>query len=364
MPAYFLYEGRMNFNFSCIKHLQFYLTIMLCTLLSACQKPASEIKTDSQEQPQAEKVVPDLNHICQHLKSEMQQMSNQRTTFALEQINQEIRLCLPLVSHEEQKVLMRLSDQMYQQFLQIDRTAVQQEAFDLYAFDQSQFPTIQQSHFEKLHIRDQYLLRHKGQAYIELDTENPYQINYKRNVQYLAKVFAPYFPEDEQIFIQELADQNLVPAFQKNTLLISSHEILDRALMWEDYLQRFPNSPYRKDAQYLLNVYSSLFFIGLSDSPVSINFDGKLDISPNTLSEIEQLATMKNSRLADQARKFLKYIELSSSERGIKTSDESSLSDSTLQVSGKENIAQALNLNLYDFSHSQKRDCFTDAICR
>ena len=251
------------------------LISMMCGVLSACHQPLpEENRLEQRQQTEISNVTPDLNLICQKLQKEMQQMSAQRTTFALQQINQDIRLCLPLMPFSEQKQLMQLADHMYAQFLKIDRSVEQQAAFDLYAHDQSQFPTIQQSQFEQLHIRDQYLLRHKGQAYIDLVDTHKHKATYQRNAQYLAKVFAPYFPESEKQFMQELAEQNQQPAFKKNTVLISPDEISRRAQFWESYLKKFPQSSYKHDAQYLRDVYSSLLFLGLEDWPVSVDFEG------------------------------------------------------------------------------------------
>lgn len=348
----------MNVNAQSYKAYTALFVAMMFSLLSACQKPIpEEVRVEKHHQDELQNVTPDLNLICKKLKNEMKQMSAQRTTFALQQINQDIRLCLPLMPLPEQKQLMQLSDQMYQQFLKIERTSEQQDAFDLYAHDQSQIPTIQQSHFEKLHIRDQYLLRHKGQAYIDLvDTANN-KATYQRNAQYLAKVFAPYFPDSEKVFMQTLATQNQQPAFKQQNVLISSQEISQRALFWEDYLKKFPQSSHRRDAQYLLDTYTHLLFLGLKDSPVSLHFDGRLDIQATSLREIEHLAEQKNSRLADQARLFLKFIEMDSSQRHAMNTFSKS------DTKPINELQHYLNLKSIDFSKASLRDCFSDAIC-
>ena len=337
--------------------------VMMGIMLSACYTPVPEEKrVEQQKQDEIKNVSPDLNLICERLQREMQRMSPQRTTFALQQINQDIRLCLPLMPFSEQKKLMQLADQMYAQFLKIDRTPEQQAAFDLYAHDQSQFPTIQQSQFEQLHIRDQYLLRHKGQAYIDLVDTTDHTTSYQRNAQYLAKVFAPYFPDSEKEFMQELAVQNQQPAFKKNMVLITPDEVSRRAQFWENYLKKFPKSSYKYDAQYLLDVYSSLLFIGLESSPVSVYFEGNLDIQVATLSEIERLAEQKNSRLADQARLFLKFIEMDLSQR-LKTLRITENKSDT-EPNARDQLQQYLYLKAFDFSKHPTRDCFSDAICR
>ena len=330
--------------------------LLLCLTLSGCEKTVPEVEQNQQAASQVEVTAPDLNQICEDLKKEMQDISAQRTTFALEQINQNIRVCLPLISHAEQKKLMALSNQMYAQFLKIERTPEQQQAFEQYALDESQYPTIQQSRFEKLHIRDQYLLRHKGQAYIELDTNNPNHMHYKRNSQYLARVFAPYFPEAEKVFIQTLANQNEHSLIQEQHLSISSDEIAQRALSWEAYLKTYPKSPYRADAQYLLDVYRSLLFLGLKERPVSIQYDGPTDLPASTLTTLEQLSHDKDTDLAVQARQFLNFVNLSAEEKA-------ELFPSSPQASAQTLLMRMLNLKLYDAHLKDNRNCFQDAIC-
>lgn len=335
--------------------------VLACAMLGTCNKPIlpEEVKAEIRQQQKTSIVIPDVDEICRNLKKEMAAMSAQRTTFALEEINRDIRLCLPLISAKEQKHVMKMADQMYANFLTVERTPEQQRAFDQYAFDQSPFPTIHQSHIEQLHPRDQYLLRHKGQAYIELTDLGAGKTTYTRSSQYLAKVFAPYLPEAEKVFMIELGQQNQSATFNKNTLMISPQETLQRALFWESYLKQYPQSPFKKDAEYLLNVYSHFFFIGLPDSPVSINFESAIDIQPSTLSEIEQLAELKNSVLAEKARRFLKFIDLDYEQR-TKITSVAQLSETATEAQ----LRQYLNLKPIDLKKLQKGHCFNDAICR
>ncbi|MCG4607505.1 hypothetical protein L0O74_14355, partial [Bifidobacterium longum] len=63
-------------------------------------------------------------------------------------------------------------------------------------------------------------------------------LKYRRSPEYLAKIFAPYMPQAEQIFIENLAAQNMMPVFVEKTLMIEPHEIATRALFWEEYLNQ------------------------------------------------------------------------------------------------------------------------------
>lgn len=307
-----------------------------------------------------------LTFDCQKLPQEMQQISPQRTTFALEQINKYLGMCLPDMNLAQKKDIMVKSNQMYAQFLTINRTPDQQKAFETYVVDKAQIPNIQQTFFEKLNQRDQYLLRHQGQGYLEIVEANDGHLVYRRSPQYLANIFAPFFPEAEKVFMQELAQQNKEPLLSNNKFKISAQEITRRALFWENYLKHYPNTSYQKDASYLLKFYSTLLFIGTEIQPVSTRYEDHLDIQISNLMEIEALAKHKNSRLADQARKFLTFIAMNEEQRekdiplSAKVMDTASQSEHDLAVA---QLAQFLGLTLFPLSEIEKRNCFNDAIC-
>ena len=334
-------------------------------IIVACQKPATDIVHESKEPQMKEKPVSDLTQICQNVKKEMLAINAQRTTLAIEQVNQDIRMCLPLMKPSEQIELMHLSKQMYRQFLKIDRSSEQQQAFENYVLDQTTYPTIQQTQFEQLNIRDQYLLRHKGQAYIELVELADNKIAYRRSPQYLAKVFAPYLPASEKLFMESLAEQNTQALFKNNKLNISAEEIAKRAKFWQNYVQNYPESNYLTDAIFLKNVYSRLLFLGTEESPIAINFETPADIDVANWNVIEALTKSNDGELSVQAKKFVQFINMTAEQRQQK------IQLSTKEQNKLENIPQQLALSqINQYLHLQpidlkkaKKDCFSDAVC-
>lgn len=333
-------------------------------LLLGCQKPEPQPMPEQVQKQSRQDETVDLSLLCKNIEKNMAEINAERTTFALEQINQDLKLCLPLSTFAEQQHLLVLSNQMYSNFLAVDRTPSQQMAFEEHAFDLSQHPTIQQNHFEQLNLRDQYLLKHKGQAYIELFDAGKGLVNYRRSPEYLAKIFAPYMPRAEQVFIENLASQNMMPVFVENTLMIEPHEIVTRALFWEEYLNQYPKSSYRKDAEYLLQIYTLFLFKGMNDSPVSDTYLDKYAIQSSSMDEIEKLAQVKNSYLALQATKFLQFLQLSKPQRlkeiplQLSPKEQQSLSENQLTLKQLDQYLALQNLSL-----SKTRDCFSDAVC-
>ena len=300
----------------------------------------------------------DLNTICQNLKEDMQQINAQRTTLALKQINQQIQICLPHLNFAEQKQLMQLSDQMYQQFLAVERSPEQQKAFAYYVANQAQYPTIQQNNFEKLHSRDQYLIRHHAQAYIDLVQIDQDHALYRRHPSYLTKIFAPYLPEAESQFISELASQNLQPIWSQDHLNIPANEVVRRALYWQDYLARHKNGSYQQDARYLLNYYSRLLFEGGQDNPIPNQFDGTENIQADMLDEIKHLAQQEQGKLSQQAQAFLRFIALSPEQKQQISTEASPSNHHNAQPKVLSQLEHYLGLQ-----QLPARNCFLDAVC-
>ncbi|WP_418910436.1 hypothetical protein [Acinetobacter towneri] len=335
-----------------------------CLGLLACQNSDTPpVPEPPQVQTSASEPV-DLTQMCDNIQHNMQQIDNTRTTFALEQINQDLKVCLPLLPLAEQLKLLDLSTQMYQRFLHVERSATEQLAFEQHAFDMAQHPTIQQSHFEKFAARDQYLLKHKGQAYLELHDAGASKLAYRRSPQYLAIIFAPYMPDAEQVFIERLANDNMQSSLQDAGLTLDATDIAERALFWEDYLQRYPKSHFIADARYLAELYAMLLFKGTAQSPVSYDYVDESSIQPAVLFEVKKLAELQKSTLANQARKFIAFLQMSAEQRLNEISAQPTAQQK--REHGEQALVHAqLNqyLNLKTTLTNSKRDCFSDGIC-
>lgn len=294
----------------------------------------------------------DLSQMCDKIKHNMAQINDQRTTFALEQINQDLKVCLPLLNLAQQKELLKLSTLMYQKFLHVERTPAQQLAFEKYAFDMAQHPTIHQSHFEQLTLRDQYLLKHQGQAYVELVDTGSTQLHFRRSPEYLGRIFAPYMPDAESVFIENLSYQNIEGVMRDGALIIEPFEITRRALFWEDYIQRYPRSSYLQDAKNILAHYQTLLFIGTQTTPVSDNYTDRHSVAISTWEEIEKLSRLEKSALAQQAKKFLNFYNMTEAQR-----------ENVLGLQKGQKPEQQLTIYLGIPKISSKKDCFTDAVC-
>ena len=331
---------------------KWFLPMLCCGFFVACQPPQHTSNTETKTVDDQHKVSIDLNALCNQLSHEMQQVDAQRTLFVLQQINQNLKVCLPLMTTDEQLKLLALSQKMYQRFLSVERTPAQQQAFEQYVSAVATHPTLQQQYFEQMHSRDQYLVKHQGQGYVELVTTNDGTLTYRRCPQYLARIFAPYLPEAEQVFIQGLAEQNRKVLFSHHMIQVEPMVLAERALFWQNYLERYPQSRYISDARYLFQIYSQLLFVGTQSDKVSESYRGQESIDPEHLAAIEYLAQQPRSKLSQQATAFLKFIQ--------QDKESSSLSLDEEYQHTVEALQRELNLVSVNL---KRKNCFADALC-
>ncbi len=330
------------------------LVSVLCAItLGGCQPSEKPVLPDAPPTDSHSKVRIDLNALCENLSHEMQQVDHQRTILALQEINQDLKVCLPLMTTQQQLELLELSQQMYEKFLKVERTPAQQHAFEQYVNGAGTHPTLQQQQFAQMTVRDQYLVKHQGQAYVELITLNDGYVGYRRSPQYLARIFAPYLPEAEQSFIQALASQNSQPLFNQHSLELEPLTVAERALFWENYLTSYPHSRYKNDAQYLYRAYSQLLFTGTQHHYVSDNYYGIESINPQSLAAIQYIRQQSSAKLAHQATQFLNFIQR-----------DFSMSHNSLQEEHQA-VVTALQheLGLVPVNLNRDKNCFLDAVC-
>lgn len=205
-------------------------------------------------------------------------------------------------------------------------------------------------------------MRHLGQAYIELTDTDSSPIHYQRNPQYLAKVFAPYLPDVESIFISELAEQQAQPSMQGHDLIISPQEIANvRSLA--KISARISAKHVSNWCQNLAQYYTALLFKGSPKTPVSYDYNGAKDIDPASLTEIQQLAKLEPTELSNQARKFLVFIDLSSTQRQQLLPKQHRLDTSSATSSGvltQQQLDLYLGLKPADSTLSNKKDAWHD----
>lgn len=351
--------------------------LMSAVLLIGCNKvpepstdhqTSTKIKTDHSQQTKSIQ--------CKSIDETMSKINAQSQINDLKALNQLLKPCLKMASNQQQIQWLHASTMMYKRFLkdsEYDEKAA--KAFEDYGFsilDQEPTQTTEKHNikgdhdlFKKLAPRDQYLIRHQREAYIEMQYVGEGLFEYRRHPHYLLEVFAPYLPRDQRQFIQRMAQDNQEILFNDAAITVSWKELIARALFWEKYIQQYPKSHFISDARRLYDEYSYFVFLGLDNTPVSDEYAPNSWIDEDALKQIKALAQRQESALAAKAHKFLIFIatpiELRNAQFKMNMRDENGQLKQQNQLT-QEQLKQLLALKS-PWSDEPYRDCHTDAIC-
>lgn len=187
----------MKFQFL---NIIFLIGCITSVLVLAFSPPPAHFHDDFQQQSKIVEHQQSSYNVCENLPNQMQAIDNKRTFLALEQINNNLRLCLPLMSSSEQFKMMQLSNEMYQNFLQVTRDEQQTRAFNHLAILDDSLDLQKEQEFSLLHPRDQYLLKHQGQHFIHLMQTQEGDAYYERDPESFLNHFSAYLHPNKRFF--------------------------------------------------------------------------------------------------------------------------------------------------------------------
>ena len=357
--------------------------IMSSLLLLGCQKPIPHQNEDELTSQQAAKKITSQEE-CQKIDQIMQKIDHHSAIEALNQINVQLKQCIATVENAQQLKWLESSTEMYQRFLEGHQQTKEYYTryyphFEKYTIslldNENVWEQLDRNEpvqgditlFRELAPRDQYLFNHQQQAYIHLQALSEGVFEFHRKPQYVIDIFASTLPKDQQDFIQRMAKDNRDPTFGDASLTISWQELVERALFWERYVQKYPKGYFTPDAKKLFEDYSNFIFFGLDNTPVSENYTTDSWIDEDALQQIKFLAKNHNTQLNKKAQKFLSFIKTPTEQRQekfklqpIELFDEYGHKKHPQQIA-HEQLRLALNIKPRDWNTS--RDCYTDAIC-
>ena len=256
----------------------------------------------------------------------MQAINHESKVESLEKVNQLLKDCVSQVDNAQQLKWIDETTSMYDHFFAHELTdSKQMAAFDEYglsileanqgdALDQTVIKGDQKI-FKTLSPRDQYLMNQQDKAYIELHYQGEGRFQYRRSPAYIKTIFGEALPEDQRVFVTRMAQDNEALFFNDAAIAISWAEMVDRALFWENYLQKYPISHFKTDAKKLFEEYQYFIFFGSDNTPVSDEFALDTWIDENALGHIKALAKRQDTALAEPAKKFLTFIKTPVNER-------------------------------------------------
>lgn len=350
------------------------MSVCSALLLSGCNKTSQQDQAVSKEQKSTEqKPVSKQNNSCIEINTAMQKINQTSKIEDLNQINEKLKTCVPSLKNDEQLKLINASTTMYQRFLKQDYTDKTARAFEAFGYavleqkqqDPKKVIQSQKKLFDQLSPRDQYLLQHEGQAYIDLLYQGEGMFTYRRQPNYLVDVFSKALPIDQKEFLTRMAKDNQDIFYNDGALAVSWKELTERALFWEKFIQKYPKSHFIGDAKLLFNEYRYFIFFGLDNTPVSDEYAPNTWFDKDALEQIQFLSTQNQSSLAKPAQQFLKFIATPVEERNkqfkIDLTEKNGDKKSNYQIT-HEQLEQLLKFDS-PWNTEVYRDCHIDAVC-
>jgi len=207
------------------------LMMSMCSalLLAGCNKTSEQHQAVSKEQkPTEQKATQKQDSSCLQIMAATQKINQNSKIEDLNQINEKLKSCVPSLKNDEQLKLIDASTAMYQRFLKQDYTEKTGRAFEAFGYavleqkqDLKKVIQTQKKLFDQLSPRDQYLLQHEGQAYIELLYQGEGMFTYRRQPSYLVDVFSKSLPADQKEFLTRMAKDNQNIFYNDGALAIS-----------------------------------------------------------------------------------------------------------------------------------------------
>lgn len=350
------------------------MSVCSALLLSGCNKTSQQDQAVSKEQKSTEqKPESKPDNSCIQINAAIQKINQNSKIEDLNQINEKMKTCAPSLKNDEQLKLIDASTVMYQRFLKQDyndKTARAFEAFGYAVLEQKQRDPkkviqSQKKLFDQLSPRDQYLLQHNGEAYIDLLYQGEGMFTYRRQPNYLVDVFSKALTTDQKEFLTRMAKDNQDIFYNDGALAVSWKELTERALFWEKFIQKYPKSHFIGDAKLLFNEYRYFIFFGLDNTPVSDVYAPNTWFDKDALEQIQFLSTQNQSSLAKPAQQFLKFIATPVEERNkqfkIDLTEKNGDKKSNYQIT-HEQLEQLLKFDS-PWSTEVYRDCHMDAVC-
>ena len=353
-----------------------FLMMSVCSalLLSGCNKTSQQDQAVSKEQKSTEqKPESKPDNSCIQINAAIQKINQNSKIEDLNQINEKLKTCVPSLKNDEQLKLIDASTAMYQRFLKQDYTDKTARAFEAFGYavleqkqqDPKKVIQSQKKLFDQLSPRDQYLLQHNGEAYIDLLYQGEGMFTYRRQPNYLVDVFSKALTADQKEFLTRMAKDNQDIFYNDGALAVSWKELTERALFWEKFIQKYPKSHFISDAKLLFNEYRYFIFFGLDNSPVSDEYAPNTWFDKDALEQIQFLSTQNQSSLAKPAQQFLKFIATPVEERNkqfkIDLTEKNGDKKSNYQIT-HEQLEQLLKFDS-PWNTEVYRDCHIDAVC-
>ncbi|MDQ9023045.1 hypothetical protein RFI02_18240 [Acinetobacter sichuanensis] len=328
-----------------------------CFTLAACNQNTSSSQQNTQTQTKAKPIIETTADCLTDTQEILSKIDQKSSIQQLSSANFVLKKCIKTLNHAQLYTLLATTDKMYARFL--TTTSGDDSLTGLNAYGYAKFYpenaqdlgyNTAESIKKTLPKRDQYLMDQIGKEYIQfLDIGEGY-FDLKRHPLYVADLFASYLPEAEAVFIRRMAQDNSDILYSDAAISIPWQTLVERALFWEKYLEKYPNSRFNQDAKNLFHEYEYLSFMGSDNSDTFGFSNGHYVVeSEEVLPALKWLAKQPHSKIAEKARIFLDYTAKNYATIGDQDYDKQ-----------HESLIKLLKLTPSNY----EIDCHTGALCK
>lgn len=359
--------------------------------ITACQPPSdktdrsdatstsSQTENSSSTQPLAEAKTPKAltkalvalsektlkeQLICSKLEDTINAIDNKSEIEDIHAVQHQLTACLPVATNAEALQWLEEYQAMYERFLSVD-SAIDNSGFYALMRTMEEDQKITVAQLKEVSPRVRYLvslIRSNSDVRVRYLGESDYEFHH--DLMAMADVFTPYLPDDQSEFIQRMAQDNQALFWFDDAIAISFEELVKRAVFWEDFMNRYPQSSFYDDAKALLGMYRYILFSG-SENIQWIDDDIRKFYLLRDERLMRQLAERTDSQLAQDVQKLSIFMEQSDSER-LKRYPIPNKDDNGHEIdernSAQYQLHKALDLSS-PWTAIQDRNCLTGIIC-
>lgn len=252
--------------------------------------------------------------ICTKLNDTLNAIDNKSKIEAIHAVQRQIEACLPVADSTEMLQWLADYQAMYGRFLSLD-DVTDDEAFFTVMNNIDQDGKLTVAQLKQVNPRIRYLVslvRSKADVRVRYMGAGDFQFHH--NLTAMADMFTQNLPDDQGEFIQRMAQDNQKMFWFDGAIALSFEELVERAVFWEDFMTRYPDSSFYDDANVLFDTYRYLLFFGANNTQWTDDERRKFYI-PTEEQMMTQLAKRADSELAQDAQKLLTFMKQSDSER-------------------------------------------------
>ncbi len=252
--------------------------------------------------------------ICTKLHDTINAIDNKNELEDIHGIQRQLEACLPVADHAEIRQWLTDYQAMYARFLSFN-SPTDSAAFFTVMNNIEQGGKITVAQLKQVNPRIRYLLGlMRSKADIKLRYIGANDFEFYHDLTAMADIFAPYLPDDQREFIQRMAQDNQKLFWFDGATALSFEAVGARAIYWEAFMSRYPDSSFYDDAKTLFDTYRYLLFFGADNTQWTDDERRKFYI-PAKEQWMMQLAKRADSQLAKDAQKLLTFMQQSDNER-------------------------------------------------